>query len=165
LQRFPHLLKWSMQVLRLFGLDFGSEFLNLLLYPNGIDLASALIFQLPFSRLHETEADLLGMGVNYSIYRFYFSCHLFVLGFVFMVFILRIGLTKSGEHFSARRFARVQQIGKARKGKCEFTGEERASARRTKASLFARLRHFPHASLLGEAKASYRRVFEDIVGS
>jgi hypothetical protein len=50
-----------MRVLRLLGMDFGNDFLNLLLYPNGIEITSALVFGLPFSRLHEEEADLLGI--------------------------------------------------------------------------------------------------------
>jgi len=56
LQRFPEILRWSYFLLSFFGV-FVLDPIN----TGGIDLVSTLVFSLPFSRMHEQEADLIGL--------------------------------------------------------------------------------------------------------
>jgi Zn-dependent protease with chaperone function len=62
-QRFPSLLKWAYAALALFGVVTPDGVVVLLQHLKGIDLATTVLVGLPYSRLHEGEADARGLGL------------------------------------------------------------------------------------------------------
>ena len=63
LQRIPSLLKWCYAALAMFGVVTPDGVVVLIKSLQGIDLVSAVLVGLPYSRLHEAEADALGLGL------------------------------------------------------------------------------------------------------
>ena len=62
LQRFPSVLRWCYGLIALCGLAPTDSLVLLAEGWRGLDLGSRLLLTLPYSRLHEEEADLIGLA-------------------------------------------------------------------------------------------------------